>query len=355
MTSSAAGSPVARGSAAARCTALALCLATSVPSIRETMRSSLPRAVSVTPTVDAIAQHRGPVAQGRHFGHAMRDEDHRMPALAPAAHHREDFFGHVRGQRGGDLVEQQDLGIGGERPRKIDEPEDRLRQVAHEGREIDALDPHLGQPVEHDRQGHAGQPHVLGERQVRHQRRVLIDRDDAGAARLRGRAEFSGFAGQDDGAGIARKHPGDDLHQRALAGPVGAHQGMDLAGPHLESSRPQRHDGAEALRDVTDFEQGRACHSCSLAAARMPRRTAASSRANGEAIQTSRMLDCFASLAMTVTFRPRGLCKRAAAPWCRSCRTARNNPCCSRGRAWDRSSSSDWPGSRASCCPRPQA
>src|ERR1700751_4037284 len=37
---------------------------------------------------NAIAQNRGPIAQSRYLGHAMRNENHCVASLAPALHHR---------------------------------------------------------------------------------------------------------------------------------------------------------------------------------------------------------------------------------------------------------------------------
>ena len=59
------------------------------------------------------------------------------PRLAPLAHHREDALGEVGRQRGGDLVEQQQLRIARERAREVDHPQQRQRQVAGQLGEVD--------------------------------------------------------------------------------------------------------------------------------------------------------------------------------------------------------------------------
>ena len=48
---------------------------------------------------------------------------------------------------------------------------------------------------------------------------------------------------------------GQDLDERALAGAVGAHQRVDLAGPHGQRRGLERDDGAVRLGDAGGFEQ----------------------------------------------------------------------------------------------------
>ena len=44
---------------------------------------------------DAIAQHGSAITKRGHLGHAMRNEDHRIAAFAPAPHDREDVLRQV--------------------------------------------------------------------------------------------------------------------------------------------------------------------------------------------------------------------------------------------------------------------
>ena len=53
----------------------------------------------------------------------------------------------------------------------------------------------------------AGQPHVLADRQVRHQGGILIDGDDAGLARLRRGAERLALALDEDLPAVAGNTP----------------------------------------------------------------------------------------------------------------------------------------------------
>ena len=74
---------------------------------------------------------------------------------------------------------------------------------------------------------------VLGDREVREERRLLVDHRDAGGLGLRGRAEVDVVALEPEGAGVAAVHAGHDLDQRRLAGAVLADQRVDGAGPTL--------------------------------------------------------------------------------------------------------------------------
>ena len=56
-------------------------------------------------------------------------------------------------------------------------------------------------------------------------------------------------------AGVGAVDPGQDLHERGLAGAVLAHQGVDLAGPELEPCAVERVHAREALGDVGHLDQ----------------------------------------------------------------------------------------------------
>ena len=116
----------------------------------------------------AIAQHSCAVTQRRNLRHAVGDENDGVASVTPAAHHGVDLLGHIRGKRGRDLVEEQDRRLGGERPRQIDEAQQRVRQIANELAEIQAGDAEFAEPSGHGSRGRADQAHVLADRQIRH-------------------------------------------------------------------------------------------------------------------------------------------------------------------------------------------
>ena len=204
---------------------------------------------------DAVAQHRGAVAMRGDLRHAVRNENDRPAAFAPVTHHLEDPLGEIARQRGGDLVEHQDLGIGGERASQIDQPQDGIGQVAHEGRKRHVGETERLHPAAHFGNRHRREAHVVENRQIGNKRRVLIDRHDAVKARLLGRAKRPRRAADRDGPAVRREHAGENLHQGALARPVGAHQCVNLAGAHAHRRRSQRDDRAETLAHVANFEK----------------------------------------------------------------------------------------------------
>ena len=59
-----------------------------------------------------------------------------------------------------------------------------------------------------------------------------------------------------DASGVGRVHPAENLHQRALAGPVLPDDGEYLAPCEYEINLVQRTDARELLRDAVDLEQG---------------------------------------------------------------------------------------------------
>ena len=114
----------------------------------------------------------------------------------------------------------------------------------------------LSEPVPERLEGRLGETQVGPDVQVRDQGRLLVDRDEAAAA------------GLERASGPSRSRPrtaivpavgpdrtGEDLDERALAGAVGAHERVDLAGTNRQGRRSQGDHGAVRLRDVRRLEQ----------------------------------------------------------------------------------------------------
>jgi hypothetical protein len=122
-------------------------------------------------------------------------------------------------------------------------------------------------PVEHaeDRAEHArfadlaAEEHVVGDRQRRRQRQVLVDGLDAGVARLHRRAELHLLAFEADLAFIRGDRARYRLDQRGLAGAVIADDGEDFAGIEVEIGVVERGDAAIALDETACGENGFAC------------------------------------------------------------------------------------------------
>ena len=102
-------------------------------------------------------------------------------------------------------------------------------------------------------------PHedVLGHRQVGGERRLLMDYRDAARCRDARIIALLGFAADEDLAGVTRDFAGQDAHQRRLAGPVLAEQGVHLAGPDVEIDGLQGPHSSEGPRDALELDEVR--------------------------------------------------------------------------------------------------
>ena len=232
---------------------LARCAA---PSISSTICSSTPGAMSTTPTV---SPSRSTVARSQSAEISTKRCEMKMterPGLALAAHHVEHALGEVGRQRGGHLVEQQHVGLDRQRARQVEHAQHGERNVARgrragRDRERRARAPSRGTA----RPACAVRRRLDGDVEIGDQRRLLVDRDQAGAARVGGRAHVAGLAADQDAPGIRPDRAGQDLDQRRLAGAVGAHQRMHLARQHRQRRVAQRRHGAVVLRDAGGVEE----------------------------------------------------------------------------------------------------
>ena len=121
--------------------------------------------------------------------------------------------------------------------------------------ELDAVQAELAHPAPERALVGAGEPEVLGHGQVRGERGVLEHRGEAAGAGVGRRAELDRPAGHLDHAGVGAEHAAQDLDQRALAGPVGADQPVDLAPLDREVDRAEGHDRPVPLGDLAGAEQ----------------------------------------------------------------------------------------------------
>ena len=134
-------------------------------------------------------------------------------------------------QRAGGFVHDEDVGAAGERLGNLDELLGRDRQVGHVSPRIERnaqlLAQDLGRGVLQLSTIQPAQPidrltrqeDVLRDRKVRNQREFLVNDGDAVALRVARSVEPDGAALESDGSGVIPIRPGQDLDQRALAGP----------------------------------------------------------------------------------------------------------------------------------------
>ena len=116
----------------------------------------------------------------------MRNEDHRIAALAPTPHDCEDLIGQVRRERRCDFVKHEHDRIGRQRAGQVDKAQNRIRNVPRQLAKVDIPYSQVVEMVSNVCEWDIGQSHVLADRQIGNERRVLVDRDDAGATRFGG-------------------------------------------------------------------------------------------------------------------------------------------------------------------------
>ena len=192
-----------------------------------------------------------------HLAQAVGDEESRAAALLLAPHHVEDALGEVGGKRGGDLVQDQELRVARERAREVEHSQQRQRHVDRLLVEVD-VELELAQVPAHLADGRSRQPQVLRDRQVGDERRILEDGREPDPCGLRRRGDAAGRAVDEDRAPVRPDHAGEHLHERALAGAVRAEEGVHLARLDDERGRPQRDDGAVALRHLACGQEAHA-------------------------------------------------------------------------------------------------
>ena len=205
----------------------------------------------------AVAQYRRAIAERGDLGDAMRNEDHRIAAFAPAPHDREDVVRQVCRESGGDLVEHQHDRIGRQRAGEIDEAQNRIGNVPHQLAKLEVCYSEIVEMAPHLCEGDIGQSHVLADREIGNERRILVDRNDARSPGFGGGAKRSRGAVDRYGSAIRLEDARENLDERALARAVGAHQRMDLAARYAQRRRSERNDRAESLRQIADLEQRR--------------------------------------------------------------------------------------------------
>ena len=212
----------------------------------------------------AVAQNRDAVGDGEDFLQLVADEDDRDAVVAQLSEQLEEGGRLVLGDRRGRFVEQQDLGLAGQRLGDLDDLHLRDRQAAHFGARVDAgveqieiaarlpLDGAIVDEAVPGRQ--ALEQDVFPDAEARDEISLLMNRRDALAQRIARRAEWNRPAVQENAAGIGADEAGDDLDQRRFAGAVFAHQGMDFARLQVERNAVERLDAGKGFADGFERE-----------------------------------------------------------------------------------------------------
>ena len=211
----------------------------------------------------AVAQDRESIGDRLDLADAVRDVDDGAARVGDLPDAREQACDVVREQVLGRLVQHQDLR---RRRQRLDDLDDEsllrpqaLDTVVHVDADVRApLQQELERPGGDAQQRGAlrrrdAEVQVLGDRQVRHQRRLLAH--DRQAQRSRALGIAAGARPVDgDVPALGDERAGGDGHQGGLAGAVLSDDGVDLSGTHGEGHVVQRPDTGEHLRDPVKLE-----------------------------------------------------------------------------------------------------
>src|SRR6516162_8930187 len=90
-----------------------------------------------------------------------------------------------------------------------------------------------------------------------HQLQFLMNDPDSRRLGLARAGKVNGSTVVENGPAVFRVDAGEDFHQRRFAGPVLAHQGMNLARLQFKAHAVQRPHAGEGLADILDRDQRR--------------------------------------------------------------------------------------------------
>ena len=103
--------------------------------------------------------------------------------------------------------------------------------------------------------GQAAEEDVLADRQRGNERKLLVDRDDAGGERIARPREAHGQAVDVEAAGRRRDRSRENLDRGRLARAVAAHQRMDAAGLEGVGEVHQGRRGVVGLADLPELNR----------------------------------------------------------------------------------------------------
>ena len=213
----------------------------------------------------AVLQHQDAVALREHLVEVVRDEQDAEALPLEVDEEGEQALRLGQRQRGRRLVQDQDARAGGESLEDVEDLQLAQAQRVALAREVDADAEAVGEllGVLHQRavvdqtapQRLASQHDVLRAIQRPDDRDLLMRHRDAGRQGVADAAEPHQPADDPKRAGVRQHGPADDLHQRRLAGTVGADEGQHLAGTQLQVDLGQRRGRPEALADRAGLQQ----------------------------------------------------------------------------------------------------
>ena len=219
----------------------------------------------------AVAHDGDLVADAQNLLHLVRDVDDAAPLFAQHVDDAEQVL-HLRlGERGGGLVEHDDLGIVGHRLCDLHQLPLGHRQGGHHRfgihlhlqgvEDAPGFHRHLLFVHHHARHlGVAAQPQVVFHRAGECLVQLLVHHGHAVFQRLLGASEVDLPAVEHDGALVAVVDAEQAFHQGGFARTVLPHQGVHGAGPDREIHFIQRFYAGKGFADAAHFQQDRLLH-----------------------------------------------------------------------------------------------
>ncbi len=208
----------------------------------------------------AIAEHGDAIGDGEHFVEAVRDVDDAAAVRLEQRDDREQALDFPLGQRRRRLVHDDDLRVGADRLRDLDDlllgHAQRLDEAGRIDRRANPLEerggvPRSSRPIQPTPRAPGLERHrdVLGDGEVGKERRLLVDGRDAERAGETGIHLGDDAAVDDELAPFGGLGTGDDLDEGRLAGAVFTDEGVHLARTEFEGDALEGPDAGERLGD----------------------------------------------------------------------------------------------------------
>jgi hypothetical protein len=215
--------------------------------------------------VATIAQHGESVGEAQHLLETVGDVEDSDAVGAEFFHEIEQAVGVLLRERGGGLVEDEDLGGATEGAGDLDELFLRHAEFLHRALDVEfgadtgeEFAGALGAAAPGDHTAILAKEEVFGDGELGEKRRILVNDGKPHLLHMaRGGVFHEGVAEADFGAGIGRDDAAGDLDQRALARAVFAEKRMHLAGAKLKVDAAKRADAGIGFGDVTKPKQTR--------------------------------------------------------------------------------------------------
>ena len=214
----------------------------------------------------AVAQDRDAVTDLKQLAQTVGNEDDRHALIAQIPDDVHEDLGLAVRQRGGRLVHDDQLRVGGQGLRHLHHLPLRDGQILDQRIDIGRQADHIGiglrqlrRLLEVDEEAglavFPAQEDVLTDAHVGHEVQLLIDDADAHGRCFRGRVDLDGFAFPEDLAAVRLMYAGQDLHEGRFARAVLSDQRVHLAAPERKRDVPQRVNTRKGLVYIFHYQK----------------------------------------------------------------------------------------------------